>query len=274
MNSLYKKKKDWIASHKATLKAVRFLIQTTSLKKAAKILWLSRNPIIIGGCGRSGTTLLLSVLSCHPKIFAIEEETRGLCPGGYLQNPTIDAPFKLKKIFRYMINHEIPGSCERWSEKTPRNVLYFGRIIRHFGHRTRIIHMVRDGRDVVTSVHPSIPSKFWITPQRWIQDVTEGRKYDHYPQVLTIRYEDLVRKYEPTVRRICHFIEEEFVDAFNAYPTTSKITRNEAWFGQALHLHGNSIGRWKKDMYQKRVRSLLSIPKAGELLHYYGYEDI
>ena len=30
-------------------------------------------PIYIGGCGRSGTTLLLSILSSHPEIFA--------CPG-------------------------------------------------------------------------------------------------------------------------------------------------------------------------------------------------
>jgi hypothetical protein len=274
MNSLYKKKKEWIASHKATLKAVRFLLQTTSMKKTAKILWLNRNPIIIGGCGRSGTTLLLSVLSCHPNIFAIEEETRGLCPGGYLPNPTVDAPFKLKKIYRYLIKHEIHRSSKRWCEKSPRNVLYFGRILRRFGKRTKIIQMVRDGRDVVTSVHPSNPSKFWITPQRWIQDVTEGRKYENNPQVLTIRYEDLVCKYESTVRRICHFIEEDFVDGFNGYPTNSKITRNVAWFEQAENINEKSIDRWKKDAYQKRVNSLLSIPAAGELLRHYGYDGI
>ena len=38
---------------------------------------------MIGGCARSGTTLLLSMLSCHPRLLAIPNETMSLCPTAY-----------------------------------------------------------------------------------------------------------------------------------------------------------------------------------------------
>ncbi len=43
---------------------------------------LYKSPILIGGCGRSGTTLLTSILSSHPKIALIPHETGIFCPTG------------------------------------------------------------------------------------------------------------------------------------------------------------------------------------------------
>ncbi len=262
---------------RANWRAARALYRKTSREKARRILQLGHRPIVIGGCGRSGTTLLLSILSCHPKIFAIDIETVALCPDGYgadgLYNrtPNLDVPFRLEKIYQYLIDHEIPESCTRWCEKTPRNVLYFGRILQHFGKRVRLIHIVRDGRDVVTSLHPGHVSRFWVTPHRWAMDVAAGHRLENHPQILTIRYEDLVRQYEMTMRRICEFIDEEFDVAFLSYPNFARIKESGAWFNPAQAANDKSIGRWKDPKYKEVIEALLQEPMASELLWHYGY---
>ena len=42
------------------------------------VLQIPQTPILIGGCGRSGTTLLLSLLSAHPRIRAVSRQGRNL----------------------------------------------------------------------------------------------------------------------------------------------------------------------------------------------------
>jgi Sulfotransferase family len=262
---------------RANWRAARELYRKTSREKAQRILQLGRRPIVIGGCGRSGTTLLLSILSCHPKIFAIDIETVALCPDGYgadgLYNrtPNLDVPFRLEKIYQYLIDHEIPENCTHWCEKTPRNVLYFERILRHFGERVRLIHIVRDGRDVVTSLHPGHTSRFWVTPHRWAMDVAAGHRMGNHPQILTIRYEDLVQQYEATMRQICEFIEEEFDAAFLSYPHSARIKESGAWFNPAQATNDKSIGRWKDPKYNEIIEALLQEPMAIDLLRHYGY---
>ncbi|MBI4688131.1 MAG: sulfotransferase [Nitrospirae bacterium] len=250
---------------------------------ARKIQQLSRKPIVIGGCGRSGTTLLLSVLSCHPHIFGIDIETRALCPGAYdddnagrrLSNnkPDVSVLPKMERIYRYLWKNEakVSATCTRWCEKTPRNVLFFETILEYFGKSARIIHIVRDGRDVITSKHPSKPGEFWVAPARWIEEVSAGLRYEKHPQVLTIRYEDLIRNYETTLRQVCEFIEEEFTDRFLSYPDCSSVTQNIAWTQPAMAVYEDSIGRWRGDAYQSRIAALLADKQAEDLLRHFGY---
>lgn len=262
---------------RANWHAARELYKKTSRDKARRILALGRRPIVIGGCGRSGTTLLLSLMSCHPKIFSIGIETVALCPDGYgadgmyNKTPDLQVPLRLDKIYQYLCDHEIPESCTRWCEKTPRNVLYFTRILHHFGEKVRIIHIVRDGRDVITSVHPGHNNKFWVPPDRWIMDVAAGRQMENHPQILTIRYEDLVRNYEATMRRISTFIEEDFVADFLAYPDSARIKESGAWFNPAQATNDKSIGRWQDSKFKETIAALLQEPLAVELLRHYGY---
>lgn len=266
-----------LARRQAHRRAKIELFQKASRAHAKRIVQLGKRPIVIGGCGRSGTTLLLSILSCHPRIFAIDIETTALCPDGYgadgmyNRNPNLDMPFKLEKIYEYLLTHEIPASCTRWCEKTPSNVIYFERILRHFGKAARLIHIVRDGRDVVTSVHPRDASRYWVTPHRWVVDVAAGRRLENHLQVLMIRYEDLVRNYEVSMRRICEFIEEEFTPAFLEYPDFARVKESIAWFNPAQTMNDRSIGRWQESKFQNIIAELLREPGAAELLKHYGY---
>src|SRR5687768_12561372 len=85
-----------------------------------------RPPIFIGGCARSGTTLLLSIMSSHPGIFAIPFETKCFAAG---RPSDPGAAFRIGRFHRLLLSCAIPRSAYRWCEKSTKNVLTFGRII-------------------------------------------------------------------------------------------------------------------------------------------------
>lgn len=266
-----------VRSWKERFGSARYLLSHTSAKKALRILSLNKRPIIIGGCGRSGTTLLLSVLSCHPAIWGIPMETVALCPDGYGEdglynkNPDLSVPLDTWKIYQHLIENSIPDRVERWCEKTPRNILYFERILESFGSGVRLIQIVRDGRDVITSRHPADSDNFWVPIDRWVQDVTAGLKFETHPQVLTVRYEDFLNDYEASLKSICDFVGEEFVDEFLAYPETSKVNQHLAWDGGSRAISTKSIGKWKKPEFSEVVKAFEEYPEAMRLLEHYAY---
>lgn len=257
--------------------SISYLLRYTSVKKAFRILRLNKKPIIIGGCGRSGTTLLLSVLSCHPAIWGIPMETVALSPDGYGEDglynkhPDLTVPLDTWKIYQHLIDSSLPPDVERWCEKTPRNILYFQRILDSFGSGVRLIQIVRDGRDVITSRHPANSDNFWVPVDRWVQDVTAGLKFQNHPQVLTMRYEDFLNDYEGTLKSICEFVNVEFVEAFLAYPKTSKVNQHLAWDGGSRPISTKSIGKWKKPEFNDMVKAFQENSEAMQLLQRYGY---
>src|SRR5206468_12284503 len=129
-----------------------------------------------GGSPRSGTSLLISILSSHPDIFCVREETWAFYD--------TDSLSEFETIINENLWAHIPDGAERshrrWCEKTPRNVFAIRNLIKFFGPDLRFIHIVRDGRDVITSKHPHDPGRFWVEGKEWVWTVTEGLKYrDH-----------------------------------------------------------------------------------------------
>ena len=232
------------------------------------------NPIVIGGCARSGTTLLLSVLSCHPEIYAIPVETQALCPTAYDLQPSSNVSLNVSEIERHLRGVERLDQYRSWCEKTPRNVLFFGRMIKHFGPNLRILHVVRDGRDVVCSVHPSAPDRCWVAPQRWVDEVKAGLEMEGHPQVLTVRYEDLVLRYCQTVQDVLAFLSLENVPQMNDYPVNASVLSGKGWFEPARAINSESVGRWRKSLQRDRVERLLAEPGALELLSRLKYDTI
>lgn len=235
----------------------------------------NRPPVVIGGCGRSGTTLLLAIVSAHPEIYAIPFETAALCPGSYSGDDfDTDVDLDLTRLYRALpMKRELFTRRRRFAEKTPRNVLFFPAILSAFRRRVRLVHIVRDGRDVVTSRHPKDPDAYWVSPDRWVSEAGAGLKMADDPRVLTIRYEDLVGGFEETLRQLMAFIGEELPEEvldFRRHATVRKgpWVRNPELRG----LYSGSIGRWKRDEHAERVKQLMADPKAVELLELLGYE--
>src|SRR4051812_25647723 len=83
----------------------------------AKFNEFRKAPIIIGGCPRSGTSLLLTILSAHPNIFTIQEEA-------WAFYDTHDMAEFSSFLDRWLWPR-IPAGTEayyhRWCEKTPGN---------------------------------------------------------------------------------------------------------------------------------------------------------
>jgi hypothetical protein len=221
--------------------------------------------IVIGGCGRSGTTLLLSILSCHPNIHAIPVETRFLCPGAYAEPSECPPPRLDYLLARARESGARPG--QRWCEKTPGNVRCF-HAIKGAIPDVRLIHLVRDGRDVVTSRHSIDPSRYWVAPERWVADVELGLACD---AALTVRYEDLVADYEATVRAVLEFVGEDWDEALADYPARATIKEARAWGGAAAPISLSTVGRWRAPEHSGAVRDLLAQPRAVELLDRLGY---
>jgi Sulfotransferase family len=230
----------------------------------------TRPPIVVGGCARSGTTLLLSILSCHSRIFAIRSETRALCPKAAVETPEKWEP-RFDQLLRRLEAASIDPSRWRWCEKSPKNVLFFGEILETFGQDVRLLHIVRDGRDVITSAHPKSPETFWVSRKRWVRDVSAGLAFADHPQVLTVRYEDLTLDYRSTVESICVFLDEQFEPAFLEYPNSAEIATDGAWFTGAQQVHTGSVARWTAPQYQELIDDFMADPRAVELLDRLGY---
>jgi hypothetical protein len=236
-----------------------FLLRRASPAKALRIVRLDRRPVFIVGCGRSGTTLVLAMLGAHPDIVAVPGET-----GAFLQK---ESPPK-RVIWERLARLDIPEPAARWAEKTPRHVHHIARILKHYGPGVRILNLVRDGRDVVTSIHPSAPDRPWVAPSRWVTDVSAGMRWEAHPQVMTVKYEQLATETEDTVRAICEFLEEPYAPEMLRFPPFARSHGRVVEFPVSRA----SIGRWRTDDPYGAAAALLEEPGAVDLLKRFGYQ--
>lgn len=185
-------------------------------------------PVYIGGCGRSGTTLLLSILSAHPEIFCCREEL-GLFER-LREGKRGKEPLRLDRLYLSFLRYPIHKSQRRWCEKTPRNVRRFAQIDAYHRGRFQFIHMIRDGRDVVLSKHPDDPERHWVDPERWVVDAAAGREIANDPRVLTVMYEQLITDFEKEIRRICAFLNLAPAKEIIEWHTYAEVRQNRAFF--------------------------------------------
>lgn len=257
-------------------------------------------PVVLGGCGRSGTTLLRMMLDSH----------RGICCGpesSVFRRRAIDAgalgvrfgfePAEVVEIFRRASSRQefieaFAGLCtrkagkHRWAEKTPRNISYIGAIFRWFPE-ARFVHVLRDGRDVACSLrtHPRhrvvdgkiVPIDTWKPiagcARRWVRDIEGSRRWWADPRFRTVRYEDLARNPQPVLEGLMAFLSEDWDDATLEHAAADSPFRDATRFAQSPEALGavttSSIGRWQRDLDARDRRIFKRI--AGPLLVELGY---
>ncbi len=239
--------------------------------------------VIIGGCGRSGTTLLRVMLDSHSQI--------ACGPESFLFLPTPIDPENLH--FKFGIPKKIilslAASADRWifiekfqtaylsrthkkiwADKTSRNVHRFDAILAHFPN-ARIIHMIRDPRDTVASLRTHrkrrvvagrIVKNNWIMPypdciNRWITSVSDGIKWRSDRRYIEIKYEDLVHAPDATLKKVCQHIGVRFEPAMLQFYLKKGISRDPLRFPQNVEatkpLSDTSVGRWKRDLPRVEV---------------------
>jgi len=181
-----------------------FLSAITFLGKRKEQSRFTDPPILLGGCARAGTTLLLSILSSHEDIYACRREL-GLFNQVEIREGMV-YPARMDRIYRCLLFHRIPASARRWCEKSPSNIREFENIDRYFNGHFRFIQIIRDGRDVTLSRHTQDAKRYWVEPERWVRDVSVGSQFVGHAQMYTIRYEDLINQFEETMKGICGFL--------------------------------------------------------------------
>ena len=179
-----------------------------------------------------------------PQVAAIPFETQILCPTAYWDRPRRSAGIDLDELAKHL-EDVVCSESRFWCEKTPRNVLHFRRILRCLGKRARLIQVVRDGRDVVCSVHPDDPngrsqgysSGVLMLDDRQLEIIGLWRKYaEKYPRYPDDFVLDFMSRFIPLG---ISTVPLEFYDR----STSSPIARGN-WRNEHTIIQHPTINRW------------------------------
>lgn len=273
----------------------------------------SDSPIFIVGCGRSGTTLLRLILNRHSRI-AIPEETwffpqlvgelPELMRGNWglriskrildlnkvhFPDLTIRA---LEEVLTKINPTDIPSIVasvnieymsrtgkNRWGDKTPGYVMHLP-LIKKLYPEAKVIHMVRDGRDVIPSI-----LKYWsVGPQTaslietafyWKKHVNSGVELGAKlfgVNYMELKYEDLAIDAESTIKKVCEFIGEEYqVEMLDHQLDENVHVPNWEWHNQTRkEITAMNVGKWKTKLTNYELSVIQVIGK--DLLNHYGYQ--
>jgi hypothetical protein len=258
------------------------------------------SPIVIGGCGRSGTTLLRLMLDSHSRICCGPESSvfrrRAIDPDsladryGFARDDVravYDAARSRPEFIEGFAALALRKAGKaRWAEKTPRNISRLRQIFRHFPG-ARFVHVLRDGRDVACSLrtHPRhrvvdgklVPLDTWKPiagcARRWVRDVEASRPFWKDARLLTIRYEDLVREPRVALARVMAFVGEPWDEAMLRHAAAASPFRDATRFAQnpeaLAAVSTASLNRWQRDLDARDRRIFKRI--AGKLLVELGY---
>jgi hypothetical protein len=256
--------------------------------------------IFIGGVGRSGTTLLRVLLDAHRRICCGPElkalvyvaDLYQIMSGNWsVMDGYGNTVADIQGCFRQFVdgvsaNFRRASGKPRWAEKTPQNIYALATLGTIFPD-ARFIHVIRDGRDVVSS----LVTMDWIDPRTgakldYVQNVTNAARHWrdmilHAGQqaaqpvvagrVIEVRYEALVVDIEGTMRKVLDFLGEAWDPAIlEAHKKSRTHEPHESSTEQATKpVYTTAIGRWKREMSPADKIAFKS--EAGPLLKALGY---
>lgn len=239
------------------------------------------NPIIIGGCPRSGSTILRLLLGSHQEIVdgpethlflpipidIVRLEKRFQMSPGSLNKTYELATCRGEFIDGFQKLLLAKSDCSRWLEKTSRNVHAFEWIQKRFPYAT-LLHILRDPRDVVVSLrtHPQYLrgqderiKTNWYHPwkdcvDRWKRCVNDGISFRGNIRYLEVKYEKLVENPVKILRKICNHIGIKFDSSMLSTETrkdkVSGVQRafviNNLEAGDAITK--KRVGRWHREL--------------------------
>ncbi len=217
-----------------------------------------------------------------------------------LVNSLLDLPrrqrnlaFILNSFYRYHARmHEQP--VQRWGDKTPMNSLDDSLVrgdlprrpgegvpenllrIRKVFPDAQFLHIYRDGCDVVYSfLRGGFVANLEEAATRWLHTVRQTRNFvQRYPDAcFSVRYEELVRSPEKTIRDVCDFLGETFEpEMLTSHDSAAKLGDVPAWVwhkqvGEPINSANPGKGRVYFSREQKaRLQSLI-----GDELESLGY---
>ena len=233
------------------------------------------NPVFIVGCGHSGTSIMLAIIGSHPHFYPITYES-----ALFKQNE-----LEIRKTMQQWDRECLEAGNKRWIEKTPPHIFQIQKFLLH-RPQSKFILMLRDGRDVVCSLrHREAYTTFEARVDRWIYDNLAGLPYWQSPNVLVVKYEDLVEKTGEILTKVFNFLGEQYTEDLLKYYQQKKcwyhteIIKPKTVFTQNDHhkLRNWQInqplfdgrGKWKNEMQLEEKEIFKQL--AQQYLEKFGY---
>ena len=241
-------------------------------------------PIVIGGCGSSGTTLLRRMLNRHPAISCGPESTvfleRITGPGelalrvGFGRREIEDwqraSRSQAEFIDLFQAACLARSGKSIWADKTPENIRRPDFVWRHFP-RARFVHMIRDGRDVTCSLRRQPWMKLGdrnpadVTARcarYWVERVSARHALASDPRYTEVRYEGLVRDPATTLRLLLDALGLDWSERL----LLANTPPDDPSGGPAFT---TSVDRWRRELTDAEIAIVEDI--AGALLAELGY---
>lgn len=254
-------------------------------------------PVFVVGSFRGGTTLMERVLLAHPEIVGPGFETQLYSRVRYRRR--LDHPEEFRALlgdlagadpieqFEEVMTARVHDACARcWVEKTPEHV-YHVRALRKRFDGARIVHVMRDGRDVVTSIAHTP----WIFPRvrdrfarivgavvLWELMTFEGLRLMRDPALedalTSVRYERLVQEPERELSRLASWLglAASEADVANWLRRAQEVKGNSLIDSRIGGISPAPVGRWRS-RHLLSGRELATVQElAGDTLVRAGYE--
>jgi Sulfotransferase family len=256
---------------------------------------IANDPIVIFGAPRSGTTYLAHVLGQHPEVF-ITNETRIFTWLHRALHEATDALMASRKqleghlrsalagVVRDFYRTLMPPGARFWGDKNP----HYARpadsgsleTVAELFPQARFIHVVRDGRDVVSSLlrkrhadgRPWVQS-FDAAHAVWTRHVAVGCEFGASlapSRYLELRYEDLVRDDATEARRIFDFLGLELHQDVAAFCRSQSVERTPFSGPTRDIAAGAARSDWARLLSPDEQRRSLEL--LGDWLLRLGYE--
>jgi len=271
-------------------------------------------PFFIVGSGRCGSTLLRAMLEAHPDVHippendlrATVRDYRWYCRaswnavlrivvGGFEHHPAwgrweldLDDVFReldtgpraarhlaavLEAVYRAHLRRHKPSAI-RWGDKTPGNTFVLRGLSSIFPD-LQVVHILRDGRDVVGSFMRIYKDALPATARHWLKAVRAAQAFGarHPRQYLEIRYETLVRSPRETMERVATFLGLTFDERMLRHHELGlhfgDVERMPHLQGVQAAIHQMSIGRWRTELDTTQTAELQRL--LGPTLAALGY---
>ncbi len=163
----------------------------------------------------------------------------------------------------------------RWGDKSPFSVLALPALRAVFPD-LRVVHMVRDGRDVAASFAASFGNDLPRATMVWLRAIRAAQSFgSRFPdRYLEVRYEDLVRRTEHTVRRVADFLsldlDESMLRHHEQDLRLGDVDRTPYMQRVWQQIDDTAIGRWWRDFTPAQHAELERV--LGPTLERLGYD--
>lgn len=249
--------------------------------------------VFVVGVGRSGTSLMQSVLGSHPEVYPLKETAllrNCIFSGKHVAATKLHRISALEKLITTSGSLSVSNILARYCEytdnfsnkyvldKDPRLVEFVDHL-RVIFPREKIVCMLRDPRDVLLSKKKATWSKGKLS----LMNIFASAVHIRYTKmcsadsnVFVVRYEDFVNDQLNSCKEISRFLELPFHDQMLEHTETAQslIEDDEYdWKKETLGTVSQSKnGKWRNELNSWEIRLAYQIVKPE--LRGYGYSSV